>query len=344
MSKIRAVIVGCGGRSRAHIDAYKTIPEAGVTACCAPTPVRRDPLAVECGIKAYSDIEVMLREEKPDIVHLVTHPETRVALMSAVSAAEVPLCTVEKPVAVGVRDWRALCELAAATRTKFAVCHQFRWQKHLAKCQEAMRGGRLGLPLFLDISAGMNIANQGTHILNYGRSLIGDPQVSSVVGNVFGWDRSDTQHPAPEAASAYLTFENGVRASWVLGPIAPRVGDPETTWQHVRAAAYADLGRVNYEEFGEWAIVTGGERESGSYGGMDAWRQNNLAAQSAFHRQMLTWGQDEGQVPGTNLEISLHEWKAVLALYTSALEHRAVEVDTFEPADDLFERLEKMVG
>ena len=43
----RVAIVGCGGRSRAHILPYQHIENATVVACCAPSPTRRDALAAE---------------------------------------------------------------------------------------------------------------------------------------------------------------------------------------------------------------------------------------------------------------------------------------------------------
>jgi predicted dehydrogenase len=282
----------------------------------------------------------MIVKEQPDMVHLVTWPDTRVELMSLISELGVPLCTVEKPIATGVADWQALYQLERASKTKFAVCHQFRWQPHMVKCQQAMASGRLGLAKFLDISAGMNIAGQGTHTLNYGRSLIGDPWVTRVAGNAYGWDASDVGHPAPAMSEAYLTFENGVRGLWTSGAISPRTGDAATVWQHVRAAAYADRGRVNYEEFGKWEIVTPDGIEIGDFGGMDTWSKNNLLAQIGFHQAMLAWLKDSTQEPGTSLRHSLHEWKVVLALYTSALECRPVEMDSFEPDAHLFHELE----
>jgi len=98
----KAAIVGCGHRAPAHIEAYRHIPEAEVVACCAPTPARRDALAAKYGLHAYADIGEMVRVERPDIVHLVTWPESRVSLMTAVAELGVPLCTVEKPIATGV--------------------------------------------------------------------------------------------------------------------------------------------------------------------------------------------------------------------------------------------------
>lgn len=339
-----AVIVGCGGRAPAHIEAYQHIPGARVAACCAPTGRRRDPLAAKYGLRAYADPAEMIRAEKPDIVHIVTNPDARVDLMTLVSDLGVPLCTVEKPIATAVSDWRALVELEARSPTRFAVCHQFRWQPHLVKCQQALAGGGLGAVMFLDLSAGMNIAGQGTHTLNYGMSLNGDAPVTRVFANASGWDTADLVHPGPKTTEAYLTFANGARGLWVSGAAAPRCGDPNTVWQHVRVAAYAGRGRVVYEEFGAWEIVAADGAERGSFGSMEAWARNNRLAQAAFHQAMFDWRQDAARAPGTSLKQSLHEWAVVLALYQSALERRPVDLDGFAPPEDVVERYRAAAG
>src|SRR5512133_2329032 len=182
MASYRVAIIGCGARSSAHADAYQHMPEGKLVACCSPTAPRREALAAKHGMRPYADPEKMLRDEKPDIVHIVTPPWTRVELLSLVSSAGVAMCTTEKPLATGVRDWRALKALSQTTRTKFALCHQLRWQTHLVQCQQALRDPAMGEVRFLDLSAGMNIAGQGTHTLNYGMSLVGDSPVVRVFG------------------------------------------------------------------------------------------------------------------------------------------------------------------
>ncbi len=334
----KAVVVGCGGRAPDHIEAYQHLSNAKVVACCAPSARRRDPLAAKYGLRAYADAAEMIRAEKPDIVHLITWPDTRVALMTLVSDLGVPLCTVEKPIATGVADWRCLRQLEANSSTKFAVCHQVRWQPYLVKCQQALRSGRLGGVLFLDLSAGMNIAGQGTHTLNYGLSLNGDAPVTRVFGNANGWDTSDPGHPGPVTTEAYLTFANGVRGLWTSGVTSPRCGDPSTVWQHVRMAAYAERGRVLFEEFGRWEIAGPDGVECGDFGGMEAWGRNNWLAQAAFHQAMFDWLEDGRKVPGTSLKQSLHEWAVVLALYQSALTRAPVDMAAFDPPDDLVEQ------
>lgn len=334
----KAAIIGCGGRASAHIEAYKHIENAEVVACCAPSPTRREPIAAKYGLRAYADAAEMLEIERPDIVHLITWPQTRVELMTLVSDHNVPLCTVEKPIASGVSDWHSLQRLREASATKFAVCHQFRWQPDLTKCQQAMVSGHCGAPKLVHMSAGMNISGQGTHTLNYGRSLVGDPFVTRVFANASGWDTSDPGHPAPQATVASLEFENGLTGLWTSGIVSPRAGDPNVVWQHVRVAAYAERGHVQFEEFDRWDILGPGIRQSGDYGGMGAWQVGNIRAQAGFHQAMFDWLIDENREPGTSLRQSLHEWATVLAVYQSAVERRPIEMDGFAPPEDLIER------
>jgi len=120
--------------------------------------------------------------------------------------------------------------------------------------------------------------------------------------------------------------------------VSPRTGDPHTIWQHVRIAAFAENGRVLYEEFGKWEIVGPDGVERGDFGDIDTWRRNNQLAQAGFHQAMLAWLENDSRPPGTHLERSLHEWAVVSALYQSALEHCPVELDGFDPPHDLVER------
>ena len=342
MKRYRAAIVGCGNRSRAHIKAYELIGDAEVVACCAPSPARRDPLAAEFGLRAYADARTMIEKEKPDIVHLVLQPRLRVEPMTWVAERKVPLCTVEKPIAIGVADWKALCGLEAGSSTKFAVCHQGRWHRVLVKCREALTSGALGQVRFIDMAAGVNIADQGTHILNYGMSLNGDSPVVQVFGTASGTAELDSSHPAPDTTAGYLTFENGARALWINGHTGldrrPSFSD-KAPWGHLRIAAYAEKGLARFELLGTWTVISPGSVEQGDWGGGETLSQDNLSAQAGFHQAMFAWLEDEGKAPGTNLKQSLHEWKTVLALYASTVEHAPVDMSGFDPPEDLLERL-----
>ena len=339
MAKYRAAIVGCGGRSSDHVRAYQDIPEACVVACCDIDAGRRQAVAEKFDIRPYVDAGEMIRAESPHVVHLITWPSMRVELMSLVAELGVPACVVEKPIATGVADWWALRELERAGGTRFAVNHQLRWHPVLARCRWAIASGRVGDVKFVDCSAGMNISGQGTHVLSYGMFLNGDSPVVRVWGTVSGGSQMADVHPGPDHTVGYLTFANGVRGLWNTGATAPRCNDSGVIWQHVRAGAYAEAGRVCFEEFGRWEIISPEGRQAGEFGGMAAWEADNLTAQMGLHRAMIDWLADESNAPKTNLRRSLEEWKVVLALYASAVERRPIEMADFDPPEDLWQQL-----
>ena len=339
MAHYKAALIGCGNRSRMHVDSYRHVETAEITACCDLIEERRAGYAREYGLTGYADAALMIERERPDIIHIVTQPADRAALMHLVADLGVPAAVVEKPVAAGVTDWRSLLELERHCTTKFTVSHQFRWHADLTRCRAALESGRLGAVKFLETSCGMNISNQGTHALNYLMSLNGDAPVQMVFGIASGMSGSDSTHPAPDTTAGYLLFANGVRALWNTGTTAPLIGDPTTTYQHVRVAAYAERGRVLYEEFRDWEIVGPDGVERGHVGPREAWVAGNLRAQAALTDATLRWLEDAAAVPGTNLHQSLDEFRTVLALYASALQRRPIEMASFEPDDDLFEQL-----
>jgi predicted dehydrogenase len=343
MQKKRVAVVGCGERSRGHFQAYQRMAGVEIVGCMDISTPAREKRGQEFKVRPYADAAAMIRAEKPDVVNLVTIPDTRVELMTLVSDLGVPGCVVEKPIAAGVEDWRTLCRLDATGKTRFIVSHQCRWQPNLVKCQRALRSGKLGKVKFLDMSAGMNISGQGTHILNYARFLNEEARVVRVFGAAGGNSEMNGVHPAPDTTAGYLAFDNGVRALWNNGTTAPRCGDPEIFWKHVRVAAYAERGRVSWEEFARWEIASPEGVESGDYGGMVRWEENNILSQVALHQALFDWLENPSAKPGTNLSESLHEWKVVLALYASALYHRPIELVDFDPPADLFSQLKNVL-
>lgn len=322
-------MIGSGARAADHIEAWSTIPDTRVVACSGLGPLRRGQVAARYGLEAFADPGVMIETVRPDVVQIVTGPDSRVELMNLVSELGVAACSVEKPIATGFDDWLALRRLQAQSRTKFAVCHQLRWHHDLQRCRAAMSDPRMGPVELVEMSCGMGISGQGTHALDYGLSLVGDPRVEIVFG-VAGHEGSDPMHPGASDVTAALRFDNGVRALLVTGSMAPRCGDPSTTWQHVRVAGWADRGRVAWEEFGETVVsVAESDEQRTTWQGMDAWREGNRRAQVAFHEALVLWLRG-GPPPATNLETALHQWAVMLAIGESSRQGRPVRLDELE--------------
>lgn len=339
MKTYRCVILGCGSRARMHALAYKHITRGDLVACCELIEEQRDKFADEFGITGYADAIEMIEKEKPDLIHVVTAPSTRVNLLTMVHEQGIPACMVEKPIAYEVKDWRKLVELEAKSKTKFGVNAQFRYHEILTRCREAINSGKLGKVRFLDSSAGGTICDQGVHVLDWSMSLIGNTPVTRVFGAASGAENmTHPMHPSPDNTIAQLMFADGTVGMWNLGISAPRVLDDERYFVHCRVAAYAERGRTLYEEFGNWEIASPDGVESGRVKDMDDWEEGNHRAQANFTNAMFDWMEDNAKAPGTNLERALVQWNVIQGLYASALWRKPVDVP-FDPPDDLFEKL-----
>jgi predicted dehydrogenase len=290
MAKHRSVILGCGPRSHDHVRPYGQVEDAEMVACCDAVDDLRKAFCKRYGLRGYADAVEMIEAEKPDLIHLVTRPATRVEQLTMVSDLGVPACIVEKPIATEVRDWRALCDLAAKTATKIGVGAQWRYSPILGKGREALASGRLGRRLFMESTAGSTICDQGVHVLDWITSLNDESPAVQVFGAASGASELDTKHPSPDDTTAQLLFENGVHCLWTLGRTAPRVEHAYAAIQrysHCRVAVYCERGRVLFEEFGKWEIAGPDGVESGENHSMDEWMANNDAAQAGLTRSML---------------------------------------------------------
>lgn len=338
MKKYRCVIVGCGPRSKEHARAYRLVDRGQLVACCDNNTLRLEEYSKEFNIRGYTDAAEMIKNEKPDLIHLVTPPFQRLELMRMVDDLGVPACLVEKPVACEVKDWQAMRDLESKTRTKFAVNQQVRYQPYLLKCRNAISSGELGKLLFVNFSAGMNIAGQGTHILDWASFLNNDEDIIRVYGAATGVDMTDINHPAPDTTVGQVVFANGIHGLWNNGYTAPRAIDDPAIWKHLRISGYCERGRVLFEEFGRTEIVSPSGMETELIANMDQWQNNNDIAQAGLVNSMFDWLEDDNSPSGTNLLKVLRQWNAILGLYASALSRKPIDIP-FTPPEDLFKQL-----
>jgi predicted dehydrogenase len=338
MKTYRCAILGCGGRARMHALAYKHVTRGQLVACCDLIEERRQTFAQEFGLAPYADAVKMIRQERPDLIHVVTLPHTRVELLTTVHEQGVPASIVEKPIAYQARDWRALVALEVQTGTKIAVGAQFRYHPDLTRCREAVQSGRLGKVRYLDCSAMGTICDQGVHVIDWAMSLNDDHPVTRVFGLASGAENlTHPRHPSPDTTVAKLTFANGVRGMWNLGRGAPRVLDDPAYYKHCRVAAYTELGHVLYEEFGRWEIVSPDGVQEG-HADDRGWAEGNHLAQANLTNAMFDWLEDDGKPAGTHLKRALAQWNVVLGLYAGTVGRKPVDLP-FDPPDDLWEQL-----
>ena len=337
---IRSAFLGCGGRARGHARAYDHITRGEMVAICDLDQGRLDAFSDEFAPNAqrYTDLDKMLAEEKPDVVHCVTDPTLRVPLMSRLANANVPAVIVEKPVCIGADDYKALRKLDEESDTKFVINHQLRHHPKVLEFIADIRAGEIGEVRCIDASCRLPMSGQGCHVLDlmFGFNSYAKPQ--KVFGASSGYDDINGTHPSPKAAESLITFENGVRAMLMAGEGAPEF-EEAPRHMHKRIAVYGTHGFRHWRMNGYEKSLPDGtvERADLVYGDEDVLGQANHT------NATFDWLEDDGKVHPCSLGTSLDEWLVILAGYASTIEARAIEMP-FDPADDLLDQFKQFVG
>lgn len=337
----RCAILGCGGRARGHLNAYSLIQRGQVVALCDLNVQRLNALGDAYQIAArYTDLDAMLRQEKPDVVHVVTQPTARVDLMTRLSEAGVRGVIVEKPICIGAQDYKALRALEAHSATKFVVNHQLRHHPKILEFLRDVAAGKIGQVRFIDASAMLPMSGQGVHVLDLMFAFNGYASPQSVFGASVGYDDINGHHPSPRSAAWLVTFTNGTRAVLQAGVGAPVfVPQPAPNWMHKRIAVYGTHGFLHWRMNGWECTGSQGAVRRGEH----VYAEEDVQGQAGLTNALFDWLEDDTKKHPNNLATSLDEWLTILAGYASAIEARPVEFP-FEPPDDLLEQFKRFVG
>jgi predicted dehydrogenase len=339
----KCAIVGVsGGRARGHAEAYQYIERGRLVAVSTRRKAKLDEFGERFGVAArYTDYRRMFEVEQPDLVHVNTPPDVRLEIMEAAEATGIPALIVEKPLAIQGEDYVAIREFARDCRVKVAINHQLHFHPRRAELQRRVAEGEIGEVRFVDASARMNLAYQGTHSLqaiaafNPGASV-----ATSVFGQVSGAEglcQNAKRHYAPDQCLAAISYDNGVSAMLRCGPSAPRVGDgPINT--HKRVAVYGTRGYVHWTMW-SWETSCDGKIETGTH----QYPDEDILGQAAMTEAMFDWLLDDRRVHPLHLDAALEDFGVILGLYTSALYHRPVALP-LEPEPDLIDALRRRLG
>src|SRR5262245_36891398 len=239
MKSYRAVIIGAGGISDAHVHALNhsqdrveiiavaDIDEARVKAFCEKHSIPR----------WFTNAKEMLSAIQPDLVHIATPPEShcRLAIESLDAGAWV-YC--EKPLCISLAEFDRITE--AESRTGRYVSTVFQWRfgsaaKHLKRLIDAGEMGRFLVGVcqtlwYRDMDyyrwpwraqwateAGGVQSIMGIHLTDLFLWLVGDwKEVRAVIGTL------DRAIEVEDVAMAMVQFENGAMASITSSAVSPR--------------------------------------------------------------------------------------------------------------------------
>ena len=140
----RIALIGAGGISAAHLDAYRTAGFDVAVICnrtLAKAAARRDEYFPSAEIS--DDIEATLTRADIAVADITTHPAERVAMMERALTAGKHVLS-QKPFVLDLDTGLRLAALADANGVKLAVNQNGRWAPHFAYMREAVRTGLIG--------------------------------------------------------------------------------------------------------------------------------------------------------------------------------------------------------
>ena len=224
MNKI--AIIGCGKVAHLHAKAIGNLPNAQLVAVWSRTPDTAKNFADSYGVKPYSDITAMVRDNSVDLVIVCTPPpfHREVTIAAPRAGANV---LVEKPLAATLEDSDAMIAACKEAGVKLGVVSQRRFYAPVQRIHEAIEAGKIGTPVFgtinmlgwrdknyydadawrgtWDMEGGGVLVNQAPHQLDILLWYMGE------IDEVFGlW--KNLNHPyieVEDTAVAIVKFKNG---------------------------------------------------------------------------------------------------------------------------------------
>src|SRR2546423_1717666 len=146
MEQLKTGIVGTGKVAHLHAAALAELEESDFTAVCNVNFEGARRFAEAYGVRAYADVEEMVRDGGVQAVTICTpHPlHAGAAIRAARAHAHV---IVEKPLASSLADCDAMIEAAKEAHVKLAMISQRRLYAPVERIKRAIDEGRLGQPV-----------------------------------------------------------------------------------------------------------------------------------------------------------------------------------------------------
>ena len=230
MSDLRVGIVGLGWVAGAHIETFKKVEGAAVTAVCSRRELDEGALAAQFGLplRAYNDYEAMLADPEIDIVSICTpHPlHPRQTILAARAGKHV---LIEKPVAITYEDTLEMRRVLRETGVRSCVCFECRFSKQFQMSRAMLDQGLLGRVHYAEVDyyhgigpwykqfewnvkkdvAGSSLLSAGCHAMDILLYLMDAPvaEVSCYATHSANPDMAAYEYPSTSVT--ILRFEDG---------------------------------------------------------------------------------------------------------------------------------------
>ncbi|OUS75003.1 oxidoreductase [Paenibacillus sp. MY03] len=217
---VRVAFVGVGGIAETHLKALSDNEHAEVVAACDVVPERAERAAETYGLKAYSDVDLMLDREKPDALFICVPPFAHADLEEKAAGRGIHLL-VEKPLGLDREVIRSKADTIRQAGVLVATGYCLRYLDVAQQARHYLSNKEIGMvrahylsgfvetPWWRDMAkSGGQLVEQATHTVDITRYLAGD--VKSVYARMkFGLLEHKPGTTIPSVATVCLDFESG---------------------------------------------------------------------------------------------------------------------------------------
>jgi myo-inositol 2-dehydrogenase / D-chiro-inositol 1-dehydrogenase len=217
---VRVGIIGAGWIATQHVATLEKLDGVEVAAVCDVDEARAKAIAGRAA--TYTDWKQLVARETPDALFVCVPPLAHRDV--AVAALEKGIHVyLEKPIARGLEDARAIVDAAARSNAVCAVGYQWRGVEVLDDLRQALEGQELGLqigiafgptksrPWFLDRSqGGGNLLERASHTIDLERAIGGEvTSVKAAPSRVLLAQSQGERGNIDDAAALILHFAHG---------------------------------------------------------------------------------------------------------------------------------------
>lgn len=160
-TKLKAAVIGAGAISKEHLSFLSETPQAQLVGVCDLSAAAASYAAKRYGAKqAYTDYKEMLSNASPDVVHVLTPPNThKMIATDCLQAGAHVLC--EKPITPTLEEFKELWEIAKSCDRQLMEDQNYLFNEPILAIQKLVNQGELGDIQDVEIRVGLDVRGEG---------------------------------------------------------------------------------------------------------------------------------------------------------------------------------------
>jgi predicted dehydrogenase len=165
---LRISLVGCGKAADNHVSQVQHIPEVKLVSVCDREPLMAEQLATRYSVPNwYTDYTRMLEQERPDVVHITTPPQSHFELAMIAFGYRCHVL-VEKPITCSHVETQRLLASANTADRKLTVAWGYFFDQIARDLRTIIRCGELGEVVHVNSHYGYDLGGP------FGSSVLSD--------------------------------------------------------------------------------------------------------------------------------------------------------------------------